>query len=63
VAIQRFLCGSPLSVSIKDRVILALMTSFDLYEPHVRFYRADKLSSHITTLLNRPSLLQGGLLE
>jgi hypothetical protein len=50
-------------VSIKDRVILALMTSFDLYEPHVRFYRADKLSSHITTLLNRPSLLQGGLLE
>jgi hypothetical protein len=31
VAIQRFLCGSPLSVSIKDRVILALMTSFDLY--------------------------------
>jgi hypothetical protein len=28
------------SMLIKDRVILAPMTSFDLYSPHVRFYGA-----------------------
>jgi hypothetical protein len=31
---------SPLAVSIKDRIILAPIASFDFYWPHVKFYGA-----------------------
>jgi hypothetical protein len=48
---------------LKDHIVLASMVSFDLYWPHVRFVSPDKPSSPVTTLLNRPSLLWGGLLE
>jgi hypothetical protein len=50
-------------MSIKDHVILSLMACFNLYSPHVRFMGLDKPSNTVTTLSNRPSLLQGGLLE
>jgi hypothetical protein len=50
-------------VSIKLRIILALMARFDLYWPHVKFMSPGKPSRPVTTLSNRTSLLQGGLLE
>jgi hypothetical protein len=50
-------------MSIKDRIILASMASFDLYCLHVGFMDLGKPSSLVTNLSNRTSLLQGGLLE
>jgi hypothetical protein len=50
-------------VSIKDRVVLAPIASFDLYRSHVGFMGLGKPSSSVTTLLNCLSLLRGGLLE
>jgi hypothetical protein len=40
VAIPRFQGGTPRSMSVKNRVILAPMASFDLYRLYVRFYGA-----------------------
>jgi hypothetical protein len=50
-------------MSIKDHVILAPMASLDLYWSHVMFMGPGKPCSPVTTLLNCPSLLRGGLLE
>jgi hypothetical protein len=50
-------------VLTKDHIILASMESFDLYCQYVGFMEPGKPSSLVTIFTNRPSLLQGGLLE
>jgi hypothetical protein len=49
-----------LSMSIKDRAVLASMSKFRIVLATCRaFMGIDKLSSLVTSLLNRASLLQG----
>jgi hypothetical protein len=63
VAVLRFQCGSPRLCRLRTTSFCPLWTSFDLYWPHVGFMGPGEPSSPVTTLLNRPSLLRGGLLE
>jgi hypothetical protein len=63
MAILRFQGGSLRLCRLRTASFWPRWTSFDLYSLHVGFMGPSKSSSPVTTLLNHPFLLQGGLLK